>query len=474
MTVKAIMPERVLNPVEPLAQKATAMRTTETDARQGVLWSDAVSQPIGNSLRLGDVDSPTQRRTPATTPSSRASRTATRTGTTRTTTTGFVLSADSNPRRQQHAGGAPHTPPFGMAELVQAWLDCRRSKRNSASALEFERDIERNLCQLRDELASRNYTPGRSICFVITRPKPREVWAAQFRDRVVHHLLYNAIAPAFEAAFVAGSAACIKGRGTLYAAKRLESDVRCITQNWQHPAHYLKCDLANFFVSIHKPTLQARLRKRVRDPFWQWLTDTVLMHDPRADFELRGDAALLQRVPEHKRLMNAPADRGLPIGNLSSQFFANVLLDSLDQHVKHHLQHAGGRHYGRYVDDFYLLHPSPQRLSEALASIADHLERHVHCQLNPRKTIIQPVDRGIDFVGQIIKPWRRTTRQRTVHAAIQRLATMPAEDVFTAGNSYLGLIGQASHPHADQARIARVLRRRGHAVAGDLGKIFRA
>lgn len=359
-----------------------------------------------------------------------------------------------------------------MAHLVQAWLDCRRSKRTSASALEFEQHAERNLCALRDELLSGTYTPGRSICFVITRPKAREVWAAQFRDRVVHHLLYNHIAPRFEAAFVAGSAACIKGRGTTYAAQRLEHDVRSVTQNWSRPAHYLKCDLANFFVSISKRVLQARLHARVTEPFWRNLTDTVLMHDPRADFEMRGDASLLQRVPPHKRLINTPADTGLPIGNLSSQFFANVLLDSLDQHIKHQLQHAGGRHYGRYVDDFYLLHTSPQRLNEALASIEAHLVAHVGCALNPRKTILQPVDRGIDFVGHVIKPWRHTTRRTTVQAAVQRLRTMPAGDTFASGNSYLGLTRQATHSHTDQTRIARVLRQRGHAIAGDIGKAY--
>lgn len=360
-----------------------------------------------------------------------------------------------------------------MACLVRAWLDCRRAKRNSASALAFERDIEHNLCTLRDELLAQTYRPGRSICFVITRPKPREVWAAQFRDRVVHHLLYNAIAPRFEAGFIANSSACIKGRGTLYAARRLESDVRAITQNWSRPAHYLKCDLANFFVAIDKRILQARLHARVHEPFWRWLTDVVLMHDPRTDFELRGDAALLQRVPHHKRLANAPADTGLPIGNLSSQFFANVLLDGLDQHVKHHLQHLGGHHYGRYVDDFYLLHPSPQRLNEALADLTAWLPEHLGCRLNPAKTILQPLARGIDFVGQVIKPWRRTTRKRTVEAAVKRLASMPTADVFAAGNSYLGLLRQASHSHADQARLANVLRGRGHAIKGDLSKIYR-
>ena len=145
MTVKAIMPERVLNPVRPLGQgvqpEPTAMRITETGAHQGVLWSDAVVQPIGASLGPGDVDSLSQRRTPRTTPSFRTSRTATRTGTTRTTSTGFAPSADSSPATSQAQGGAP----FTMPDLVQAWLDCRRSKRNSASALEFEQHLERNL-----------------------------------------------------------------------------------------------------------------------------------------------------------------------------------------------------------------------------------------------------------------------------------------------------------------------------------------
>lgn len=360
-----------------------------------------------------------------------------------------------------------------MSDLVQAWLDCRRSKRTSASAMAFEQQVERNLCDLKEELLSQTYRPGRSICFVITRPKAREVWAAQFRDRVVHHLLYNAIAPRFEAGFIANSAACIKGRGTLYAAERLEHDVRSITQNWSRPAHYLKCDLANFFVSIDKQVLQARLHARVAEPFWRWLTDTVLMHDPRADFELRGDSKLLERVPPHKRLLNAPAHTGLPIGNLSSQFFANVLLDGLDQHVKHRLQHAGGRHYGRYVDDFYLLHESPQRLNEALASVGTYLTEQLHCHLNPSKTILQPIERGIDFVGQMIRPWRRTTRARTVVSAAQRLRTLPAAELHASGNSYLGLVRQATHSHTDQARLANILRDRGHVVAGDLGKIFK-
>lgn len=468
MTVKAIMPVSLLNPVEPLPHQGTARRTTETGGQQLALWSGAVTGLIGTQsnldLRPGDVDSSTPRRTRVTTPSSRTSRTATATGTTRTTGTEFVPSADSIA-----PSGAPLTP-FSMADLVQAWLDCRRNKRQSASAQAFEAHAERNLCALHAELLGQTYRPGRSICFVVTHPKPREVWAADFRDRVVHHLLYNAIAPRFIASFDIGSAACIPGRGTLYAAERLEHDVRSITRNWSRPAFYLKMDLANFFVAIDKRVLQAQLHTKVLEPYWRWLTDTVLMHDPRTDFELRGDPHLLELVPAHKRLVNAPADTGLPIGNLSSQFFANVHLNALDQFAKHQL-HA--RYYGRYVDDFYLLHESAQWLNEALAKINAFVPQRLGAQLNPRKTILQPVERGIDFVGHVIKPWHRTTRRRTVTTAVKRLQKMPDADVYAAGNSYLGLLRQASHSHHDQAALMNVLRKRGHSFKSDLTKIYR-
>jgi RNA-directed DNA polymerase len=357
-----------------------------------------------------------------------------------------------------------------MADLVAAWLDCRRSKRQSDTAQSFEANAEHLLCRLRDRLLEGTYRPGSSICFVVTHPKPREVWAASFEDRVVHHLLYRRIAPRFEAGFIANSSACIAGRGTLYAAERLEHDVRSITRNWQRPAFYLKADLANFFVSIDKHVVRRQLHAKIHEPWWRWLTDVVLMHDPREDFEIRGPAHLLQRVPPHKRLVNAPADTGLPIGNLSSQFFANVLLNALDQRVKHQL-HA--RYYGRYVDDFYLLHESPQWLNAALADIAGFLPAQLHCRLNPAKTVLQPIERGIDFVGQVVKPWRRTTRRRTLLKALNRLESMPAADVWNAGNSYFGLVRLASHSRQEQAAIARAMLKRGHAVDGDLTKAFR-
>ena len=360
--------------------------------------------------------------------------------------------------------------PFPFVDLLQAYKDCRRNKRNTASALRFEQDLERSLWALYLALITGTYQPGRSICFVVTRPKPREVWAAEFTDRIVHHLLYNHIAGRFHASFTAASSACIPGRGTLYAAERLAHDVRSITQNWAHEAHYLKCDLSNFFVSIDKHVLRAQVARKVTEPFWLQLTELVLFHDPRVDVDVRSPKRLLDLVPAHKSLFNAPDDHGLPIGNLSSQFFANVFMDTLDQHVKHGLR---CRRYVRYVDDFILLDESAQVLNAALADIAAFLPDRLHCHLNPRKTVLQTVARGIDFVGHNIGRWAHTTRRRTVRTALRRLEHMEPGDVFAAGNSYLGLMGQAEHSHNDQARIARALMKRGHSVAGDISKIYR-
>jgi RNA-directed DNA polymerase len=360
--------------------------------------------------------------------------------------------------------------PFTYEELVVAYFDCRRTKRNSRNALAFEWHLERNLYHLYLDLIDGTYQPGRSICFVVTRPKAREVWAADFRDRVVHHLIYNRIGARFENSFIADSCACIEERGTLYAARRLEAKIRSITENWSRPAYYLKCDLANFFVSIDKRILRELLASKISDPWWMRLTEAVLFHDPRTDFEFRGDPALLERVPPHKRLMNQPDHLGLPIGNLSSQFFANVYLDVLDQRAKHLL---GARHYIRYVDDFLFLHESTDWLNGVLADVDAFLPERLGVRLNPKKTILQPVERGVDFVGHVIKPWVRSTRRRTVNSALRRTAEAAPGDVHVLANSYFGLLGQAPASHHDRSLLANVVRYRGHAVNHALTQTYR-
>jgi RNA-directed DNA polymerase len=382
---------------------------------------------------------------------------ATRTTTTRTTQPECVPSADSNTAL-----------PFSTADLLQAYYDCRKHKRNKSSSIAFEMNLERNIMQLKDELITGRYTPGQSICFVITRPKPREVWAADFRDRIVHHLLYNKIAPRFERAFIADSCACIKGRGTLYAGKRIEQKIRSITQDWSLNAYYLKCDLANFFVSINKDVLLKQIKTKVTEPWWAALAELVLMHDPRTNYALRGSPELLKRVPEHKRLTNQNNRYGLPIGNLSSQFFANIYLNDLDQFVKHTLK---VKHYIRYVDDFVLLHESPQQLNEWLAAINTFLPS-LGVKLNPAKTILQPLSRGVDFVGHVIKPHRRTTRKKTIQQAVARIKTVATENLRQTANSYFGLARQVGKSQRSRAKIANAVLLRGRSVNYKLTKTF--
>ena len=351
-----------------------------------------------------------------------------------------------------------------------AYFDCRETKRNTASALAFEQDLEANLRELHEELLDGAWQPGPSICFINMRPRPREVWASGFRDRVVHHLLYNRVAPRIEATFIADSCACIPGRGTLYAAERLDAKIHSATQGWQRPAWYLKCDVASFFVSIDKRILGAQLERRIAEPWWRALALQILLHDPRQGAEFQSTPAQMALVPPHKRLLGQPAHLGLPIGNLSSQFFANVYLDLLDQHVKHRLR---ARHYVRYVDDFVLVDPSPQTLNGWHAAIGELLERELRLELNESKTVLQPVARGVDFAGHVIAPHRRTIRRRTFNDALARLAAMPAEEVHQSANSYFGLLRQATASHTDRSRLARLVRRRGHAVDYRLTKSYR-
>jgi hypothetical protein len=171
--------------------------------------------------------------------------------------------------------------------LWRQYRACRRNKRNTRNQLAFEIDVEANLFRLQAELRAHTYRPGRSICFITDGPKPREVFAADFRDRVVHHLLVAQQEPVFERRFIHDSFACRRGKGTLAASDRLMTFLRQATANGRRPAWALKLDVASFFPSIDKATLYDVLEARIRDPEVLWLTRTVLFHDPTEDYAFR-------------------------------------------------------------------------------------------------------------------------------------------------------------------------------------------
>jgi hypothetical protein len=456
MTAMVIMPVRN-NLVVPLGNgthgKAPTAKPAGTPGKVAAQFRDGSAAPSAPRREQHDTTPLTP-----TMPGSWISTMATRTTTIRTTISESGRSADHS------------DADLTVEELLRAYYDCRRRKRTTINALQFEANLESNIMAMYRELVDGSYRPGTSICFVVTRPKPREVWAADFRDRVVHHLLYNRIADRFHRSFIVDSCACIPGRGTLYGATRLEHKIRSITQNWSKRAYYLKLDLANFFVSIDKNILRDLLAEKITDPWTMQLADTILFHDPRQDVRIKSTPELLALIPPHKSLFNQPAYLGLPIGNLSSQFFANVYLNALDQHVKHRIK---AKHYVRYVDDMVLLHESPAWLNEAAREIGEFVSSRLGLALNPRKTIIQPIERGVDFVGQIIKPWRRVLRRTTFENAVARLKERNGEDFFRSINSYLGLLRQSDHSHYTRAKLARIAIRKGHCVDGRFRKVCR-
>lgn len=359
-----------------------------------------------------------------------------------------------------------------ISELFQAYYDCRAAKRNSASALAFEERLERNIMDLYHELISGVYKPGRSICFVVERPKVREVWAADFRDRIVHHLLYNRVADRFHRRFIADSYACIPGRGTHKAVARMEHMARSLTRNWQHPGYVLKMDVANFFVSIDRGILDSLLVRHITEPWWLALCRTVLHHDPTQDAYIQSPHWLLRRVPPHKSLFQAGC-KGLPIGNLSSQFFANVYMDALDQYAKHRLKL---RRWVRYVDDMVVMGDDGSALAAVVPQVDEFLQSRLSLRLHPRKTSINRIDLGFDALGFVLRPHARYVRRSTVHNAYKKLDGMcragdPVADVRNVANSYFGILCQAD-AWRERSRIADMLRRHGKIVALQNNRMF--
>ena len=292
---------------------------------------------------------------------------------------------------------------FDFVDLLRAYYDCRKNKRRTISALQFELHLESNLLKLYYELKSGKYKIGRSICFVVTTPKYREVWAANFRDRIVHHLIYAAISERFHKRFISDTYSCIPKRGTLAAAKKLAQYTRSITNNYTKKAYYLKADLTNFFVSINKDILFELLKIYVKEDWLLDLLQLVIYNDPKKNVFVKSKHDLFEKLPKHKSLWNTPNTNGLPIGNLTSQFFSNVYLDVLDKYVKTQLR---CKFYCRYVDDFIILSTSPKFLCDCLDSISIYIYNKLKLRLSPRKCFINSIIKGIDFVGYEIKPHR--------------------------------------------------------------------
>ena len=303
---------------------------------------------------------------------------------------------------------------FTFANLHKAYVDCRHNKGATLNHLRFRERLEGNLLRLEEQLQTRTYKPGQSIAFVVTNPKVREIFAAGFDDRVVHHLLYNYLAPIFEKIFIHDSWACRKGKGTHHAVRRLQGFL------WQQrrlargqPVYYLKMDVMSFFTSIDQQILYDLVCKKVKRHEVRWLSKVIIFHDCARDIppKIQSRPELFSQLPRHKSLFFTVPGVGLPIGNLTSQFFANVYLNELDQFVKHRLK---VKWYLRYVDDLVLLGDSVAGLRTQMAAIEAFAWERLRLRMHPNKQFIRPSGDGVEFLGYVVRADYVLMRRRVV------------------------------------------------------------
>lgn len=299
-----------------------------------------------------------------------------------------------------------------LHELYFAYLTARKHKRNTEDEHRFELNAMENLMILRDDIINHRYKPSRGVAFIIYDPVTREIFAAPFRDRVIHHFLYNQVADWWDKRFIYDSYSCRVGKGTLLGIKRLQHHIRQTSYMGKIPTYVIKLDIQGYFMSLPRRRVYERVCwgiERQYKPEQCWLANLVrylwyevIFDDPIDGVRIRGSVHDWDTLPDNKSLFCQPPGRGIVIGNLSSQLISNIYLDQLDRFVKYTL---GYQHYGRYVDDFYMIMTEAE-LSKALNDVKrinDYL-RSLELVLHPKKRYIQNVCHGVPFLGVVVYP----------------------------------------------------------------------
>lgn len=349
--------------------------------------------------------------------------------------------------------------------MLEAYYDCRRSKRRTASAIVYEMNYESNLIALRDRINTRTYQPGKSTCFVVTRPRYREVFAASFEDRIVHHYIALRLEPLFELVFSPRTFNCRKGKGQLYGVKMLELDMKEASNNYTTDCWIMKLDLQGFFMSIDKALL-ARMIDDFIVQYYQgddiddlrYLCQVVVLHCPEKNCERHSPSEMWEHLPANKSLFTNGEGKGVAIGNLFAQLFANFLLNELDWYI----EELGIKYHGRYVDDFYCIHQDKQVLLNAVPKIRAKLAEF-GLSLNPKKFYFQHYTKGVEFTGAVVKPYRTYCCNRVLTnfiAAVRKLNKARNIDEVNHAvcsiNSYLGLLRQ-SNEYGKRCKILKTI-----------------
>ncbi|MBQ9207296.1 MAG: hypothetical protein IJ158_11380 [Treponema sp.] len=374
---------------------------------------------------------------------------------------------------------------ISIEKLFELYFECRKTKRRATGALAFEIDYEENLLELCDELNQRTWKPGACNCFIVEKPVKREIFAAPFKDRIVHHILIDALNPCFERFFIKDSFACRTGKGTLAAIKRLAHFVNSASQNGKKSAYILKLDIKGYFMSINRNLLYEKLErfieskyraflyeknetkeqnkahkgdwifeiKEIEDKigFVKYLAKEIVFNDPTKQVNFKSPKSAWNGLPRDKSLFTAKEGCGLPIGNLTSQVFANFFLTEFDHYIKHTLRL---KRYVRYVDDFVIVHESKSYLKYLIPKIRAFLKDELALTLHPKKIYLQEAQRGVPFLGAFIKPNLILAGRRVQKNFVQKMQAYerlahdhkPTKEeknaILASTNSYLGILRQ--------------------------------
>lgn len=347
--------------------------------------------------------------------------------------------------------------------ILEAYLDCRKRKRSTVGATEFELDYVHNLVELMNEVNSRQYRIGKSICFVVRYPRYREVFAGEFRDRVIHHYIALRLEPLFEQIFCDRTYNCRKGKGQLAGVIQLAEDIREESENYTKDAYVMKVDLKGFFMSI----IKSKLAKMIDDFIvahyegddkedLRWLCNLVIMHRPELNCERRSPLWMWNFIPKEKSLFTNGEDRGIAIGNLFAQLFANFLLNTIDWKID-----AVCVRHNRYVDDISFVSKDKEKLLSIIPMLRTELGK-LGLRLNEKKFYLQHYSKGVQFTGAIIKPGRIYVANHTINSfalAVKRLGKAAemgmVDDIkkeISSVNSYLGIMSRYNE-YATKRRI---------------------
>lgn len=339
-----------------------------------------------------------------------------------------------------------------MKNIIEAFEDCVKAKQSSKDCLAFFGKYETELCRLRKEMQQQIYAPGISKCFVVQWPVKREIFAADFADRVVHHWWALRVNPLLEGLFSEQgnvSKNCRKGEGTLKAVQQVQRMVD------EHPTWWIgKFDFESFFMSIDKQVLWEMMDEFLRTRYngedknlLLSVTRTLIFHQPQERCQRRSPISAWCGIPPRKTLFGQPKGKGCAIGNLPSQLLANFYASAFDDFVRR----QGVTNYVRFVDDFVILMPTRKDIVRLIPVFKRYLAEQLQLRLHPKKIYVQPVRNGLLYVGAYIQPGRTYIGNRTRGRFVdcirhynqlveEGLALANLEKFVSSVNSYLGLM----------------------------------